>query len=708
MKIPADPVNAQRHVPPLRSLCALILSVFFISIPSYAQEKHAIQIKTFDQQLQPYRNIEVSINGKEFISVGTKGAAFTEVANNDLPVKTIRIKNEQLEAASWNYSKGTLEIIVRRKSYQVARVLVKDENNIALPNLKLTFKGRKTIPVSTNAEGRIEIPLALDEKLTSADQFVADGYVMARLALAETENVLTAERIKPVVPQVETPAATNKPTQSRGYFKDFDLSKLDSIQSLTVFYAIFKNYDRKNLSAKELLRVDAKFNELVKQLEGTVISGEGEISRPSQERPAFIGRITDSTFIAEDIRNLLDQARQESQTLTEQRNEFDEKLRIINDKLASGVSNLDEETRKKLLSDLAMLERLLIENESRFYKNQNDYRQLINAIKEKFFEFKDLEDKLSESEKQRLEEQRIFRQRLIGISAVVLLFALLIVLLIYFSNALRKQKKDLVKANAEIKRINENLEGLVFERTRMLEEAHGELDTFLYRASHDMRSPVCSIIGLCNIASLLSEGEPKELIERVVTTTIGMDKLLKKLSIISEINRPSNFSSIAVAGVIEEVQHSFAKVILENRIEFIVSCPADLMIYSYPNLIQTIITNLTENALYYSSLKETTKPRVEVVASVQDNSLLIQVCDNGMGADHTIINRLFDMFFKGSEYSKGHGLGLYIVKKAVLALEGEVTAESEPGIFTKFEVVLPLKPAPASEVIDAQVEEVLQ
>jgi signal transduction histidine kinase len=700
MKTLADPLDAPRYVPPSRSSCALILFVLFVSISSYAQEKHSIQVKTFDQQLQVYKNIEVSINDKEFVSVGAKGTAFTELAGNDLPIRTIRIKNEQLEAASWNYSKGTLEIIVRRKSYQVTRVLVKDENNVALPNLKLTFKGRKTIPVSTNAEGRIEIPLALDEKLVSANQFAADGYVMARLALSETENVLTAERIKPVIPQIETPVeATTKPAPTRGYFKDFDLSKLDSIQSLTVFYAIFKNYDRKNLSAEELLRVDAKFNELVQKLESTVVS---------QERPAFIGRITDSTFIAEDIRNLLDQARQESQTLTEQRNEFDEKLRIINEKLASGVSNLDEETRKRLLSDLELLERLLIENESRFYKNQNDYRQLINAIKEKFFEFKDLEDKLSESEKQRLEEQRIFRQRLIGISAVVLLFALLIVLLVYFSNALRKQKKDLVKANAEVKRINENLEGLVFERTRLLEEANSELDTFLYRASHDMRSPVCSIIGLCNIASLLTEGEPKELIDRVVITTIGMDKLLKKLSIISEINRPSNFSSIPMTEVIENVQHSFAKVILENRIDFVVKCPADLVIYSYPNLIQTIVANLTENALYYSSLDETTRPRVEIVASVQDNSLHIQISDNGVGVDRTIINRLFDMFFKGSEYSKGHGLGLYIVKKAVLALEGEITAESEPGIFTKFEVILPLKPVPAGEVVDAQVEEVLQ
>lgn len=675
---------------------ALSMVILFMSISVYAQEKHSIQIKTFDQQLQPYRNIEVSINGKEYVSVGSKGTAFSELSDSDLPIKTIRIKNEQLETASWNYSKGVVEVIVRRKNYQIARVVVKDENNSAQTNLKITFKGRKTLTITTNAEGRIEIPLALDERITSADQFAADGYVMSKLVLSEAETVLTAERIKPaVIPPAETPVATTAtPKQTREYFKDFDLSKLDSIQSLTVFYAIFKNYDRKNLSTEELQRVDAKFNELVQKLEGSL--------QVVQEKPAFIGRITDSTFIEEDVKNLLNQATQESQTLTEQRTEFDLKLKTINDKLARGIADLDDEARARVLSDLELLERLLIENESRFYKNQNDYRQLINAIRERFFEFQALENKLSESEAQRLEEQRVFRNRLIGISAVVLLFGVLIVLLITFSRSLRKQKKELVQANAEVKRMNENLEGLVFVRTRLLAEANKELDTFLYRASHDMRSPVRSIIGLCNIAGQLSQGEPKELITRVVDTTMGMDKLLKKLSIISEINQPSGFSPIAIREVMEDIQHTFSKQIREQNIDFKMTCPPDLIIYSYPNLVQTILTNLFENALFYTTLKDMPQARVEFSAVVADNAVRMSVFDNGIGVDDTIRARLFDMFFKGHEYSKGNGLGLYIVQKAVQALEGEIEVESEPGQYARFTIILPLKSVPeGQEVPDA-------
>jgi signal transduction histidine kinase len=338
-----------------------------------------------------------------------------------------------------------------------------------------------------------------------------------------------------------------------------------------------------------------------------------------------------------------------------------------------------------------MLERLLIENESRFYKNQNDYRLLINAIRERFFEFEDLENKLSASEAQRLEEQRVFRNRLIGISGVVLLFGVLILLLIRFSRSLRKQKKELVLANAEVKRMNENLEGLVFVRTRLLAEANKELDTFLYRASHDMRSPVRSIIGLCNIAGQLSQGEPKELIARVVDTTMGMDRLLKKLSIISEINQPSGFSPIAIREVMEDIQHTFSKQIREQHIDFKVNCPPDLTIYSYPNLVHTILANLFENALFYTTIKDTPQARVEFSAVVVDNAVRLTVSDNGIGVDSTIRPRLFDMFFKGHEYSKGNGLGLYIVQKAVQALDGEIEVESEPGQYARFTIILPLK-----------------
>lgn len=657
----------------------LMLILLFSFSNGWAQDKISIQVKTFDQQLAPYRNIEISINGKEFIAMGTRGVAFIEMSEAELPVKMIKVKNEQLEAASWNYSKGILEIIIRTKSYQVTSVTIRDENRNVVPNLKITFTGRKIASAVSDNTGRIELPLALDEKLLSANQFAVDGYISANLLLSSAENTLMVRRVGARQNSVD---AENKKPEERNFFQDFNLSNLDSIQSLTVFYAVFKNYDRRKLSEEEQKKVDAKFNELMKQLEQSV-------SEPVVTSNSFIGKITDSTFVAQDIKNLVGQVEEERQGLTDNRTQFDQKIELINEKLSKGLVNLDGKARQELLSDLALLERLLIENESQFYKNQNDYRALINAVKEKFFDLEQLEEKLNESEQQRLEEQRLFRQRLIAITSLVLVFGLLIVLLIYFSRSLRKEKRKLEAANSEIKRINENLERLVLKRTHLLATANKELDTFLYRASHDLRTPIRSIMGLCNIANMLVQGEAKEFIKRIGDSIAGMDKLLKKLSIVSEINQPSNFSSISLVQVIDTIQHSFKKEIQESKVEFTVTCSADQQINSYPNLIETILLYSIENAIYYSSSKGNQMPEVSVLVNTSKDITVISIHDNGPGIDDTIRGHVFDMFFRGSELSKGHGLGLYIVKKAVLALRGTIEVESEPDRFTKLTITLP-------------------
>src|SRR5687767_10756601 len=154
----------------VRSVIAFF-TLCLIATPMWAQNTQLVQIKAFDQQLQPYKNVQMSINGKDYFTVGNKGVAFIELEESDLPLKSIKIKDEHLEAASWNYTKGIVEVIIRKKNYQLIQVVVKDRNNTPLQNLKVTFNGKKTSTSATNSEGVFEIPLGLDEKITSTNQF---------------------------------------------------------------------------------------------------------------------------------------------------------------------------------------------------------------------------------------------------------------------------------------------------------------------------------------------------------------------------------------------------------------------------------------------------------------------------------------------------------------------------------------------------------
>jgi signal transduction histidine kinase len=663
--------------------------LFAIDVPTHAQEKQSIQVKAFDQKLQPIKNLELSINGKGFISIGSKGVAFIELNNSELPIQTIKIKDEQLEPASWNFTKGVLEIVVRKKNYQLAHLTLKLPSGKPIPQTQISFKGKKSVMVTTDVEGKFEVPLGIDEKINSPNQFEIKEYQV--LKYNALDNSVVADLLKPKEEKKTEIVASAK--QTADTFKEFDLERLDSIQSITVFYSVFKNISIQELNPNARKKIDIKFSQLVTKLQDTIrLKGSG-----------FISSISDSSFVRDDIKNLLNQATIENKSLQTDRSDFDSKIKIVTSKLESGIVNLNSNERKKLLDDLTLLERLLIDNESRFYKNQNDYKSIVNGLKEKYFDIRNLENKLSETEAKRIEEQETFRQRLIAISSIMILFGILIVLLISFSGKLRKQKRALVEVNSEVKRINENLEGIVLQRTKLLKDANHELDTFLYKASHDLRSPVSSIMGLCNIALHLSQ---EELVDKMKLTTKGMDHLLRKLRMISEINRPSDYSSISLLNAVQRIKHRFKIEIENSRIQFKINCPENIVFYTYPDLIEIILSNLIENALFYSRVGNNQNPQVEFKAAVANAGLVeFSIYDNGVGIDDAIRPKLFDMFFKGHEKSVGNGLGLYIVRKSVLALGGTIAMESEPSRYSKFVVQLPLnhKVATAQKLSEAHV-----
>jgi signal transduction histidine kinase len=268
-------------------------------------------------------------------------------------------------------------------------------------------------------------------------------------------------------------------------------------------------------------------------------------------------------------------------------------------------------------------------------------------------------------------------------------FGLISIVLVYLSNKLKKQQKELLTANAEIKRINENLEGLVSERTALLEDAHRELDTFLYKASHDLRGPICSIIGLCHIATHSSNGESAEILERTAKTAHRMDRMLKKLKVISEINQPTDFSSMSIKEKLDALESDYKTFIQQNNVKLTIDCAPTVSLYSYPTLVDAILRSLLENALYFSTLQKTGSRHVQVSVSEMDESVQFVFMDDGPGIEDELKPKIWDMFFVGTEYSGGNGLGLYIVKKSLEVLGGSVQVESELCKYTRFIVTIP-------------------
>jgi signal transduction histidine kinase len=111
--------------------------------------------------------------------------------------------------------------------------------------------------------------------------------------------------------------------------------------------------------------------------------------------------------------------------------------------------------------------------------------------------------------------------------------------------------------------------------------------------------------------------------------------------------------------------------------------------FSDEELLAQLICNLVDNGIRHRMQQSKKEDFVKIVLEIKDKYLLIKVADNGMGIGENIKHRIFDMFFRGSEFTSGSGMGLYIVNLIVEKLQGTITVESVSNQGSEFKVVFP-------------------
>lgn len=258
---------------------------------------------------------------------------------------------------------------------------------------------------------------------------------------------------------------------------------------------------------------------------------------------------------------------------------------------------------------------------------------------------------------------------------------------------IQDQAGELQKAYHMIAESHKELEAKVEERTSELREAYRELDTFFYRASHDFRRPLTTFLGLVEVANItVRDNAALELFDKVRETATNLDKMLLKLQAISDLgSQQLQFQRVDVPQIFHQVLESFKAQLEEKNIRTFSSCVLPLEFHSYPAMIHMIVENLVENSISFCRYE---KAFVKLRAYQQEERILIEVEDNGDGIDRKYQSRIFEMYFRGNDRSRGNGLGLYIVKKAVDKLHGIVSFTSDIDKGTLFKINLPLSQPP--------------
>ncbi|WP_426485257.1 PAS domain-containing sensor histidine kinase [Flavobacterium sp. 2] len=231
------------------------------------------------------------------------------------------------------------------------------------------------------------------------------------------------------------------------------------------------------------------------------------------------------------------------------------------------------------------------------------------------------------------------------------------------------------------------------KRNRELIKTNSELDRFVYSVSHDLRSPLTSILGL--ISFIETESKETDTLKHAELIRISinhLDDFIKNILSYSRNNRTGlEIEQISLNELIFDVVDSLQRMKEAKGIRYEIDIKEEKPFYTDRLRITTILKNLISNSIKYHK-KDKTDRFVKIFGYSDDENLHFSIADNGIGIDPEYHQKIFEMFFRLSG-KDGSGIGLYIVKDAVEILQGSIEVQSEKGAGTNFNITLKnLKP----------------
>lgn len=231
---------------------------------------------------------------------------------------------------------------------------------------------------------------------------------------------------------------------------------------------------------------------------------------------------------------------------------------------------------------------------------------------------------------------------------------------------------------------------VLLDRNEELIKINAELDRFVYSASHDLRAPIASLLGLIEVARLERDRESiNHLLEMQQKSLLRLDRFIKdivdhsrntRLDVVAE---PVNFETM-VHSVLEQLQ--FMDNV--NRLTKKINVVQGAHFFTSSTRLEILFNNLISNSIKYADLRKN-DPYIEISVEADENFAEIHIRDNGEGIPSEAQSKIFEMFFRASRRGSGSGLGLYIVKEAIQKIGGNIEVHSDYGQGTEFIVRIP-------------------
>lgn len=233
---------------------------------------------------------------------------------------------------------------------------------------------------------------------------------------------------------------------------------------------------------------------------------------------------------------------------------------------------------------------------------------------------------------------------------------------------------------------------MLFKKNKELSKANSELDNFVYRVSHDLRSPLLSVKGLLSLAHR-DENLPAHIGEYLLMADNSINRLDDTIKEILEYSRNSRLEiklePFNLRTMLERTINDL-KPLVDSSFTFKIkfSCREEMV--SDPYRINTVLRNVIGNAVKYRRT-DIEEPLAEIRISQKNRFHQIEVEDNGEGISETNQIKAFDMFYRGTKTGEGTGLGLYICQEIMAKLNGRINLKSELGKGTCVTIQIPIQ-----------------
>jgi len=233
------------------------------------------------------------------------------------------------------------------------------------------------------------------------------------------------------------------------------------------------------------------------------------------------------------------------------------------------------------------------------------------------------------------------------------------------------------------------IEGRLSQRNEELETTTKELDRFVYSASHDLSAPLKSILGLVTI-SKMDPASTQLYLTEIEKSVHKLDAFIGEILDYAQNKRSESIpEQIRLKELCEEILINMKYIENYSKVTINLDALEQKVITQDKVRLKIILSNLLSNAIKFQKKKSDEPAIIKVTVHNQALKTRIRIEDNGEGIRPEFTDKVFNMFYRASETTRGSGLGLYIAKESALKIGGDITMETEYGKGSVFTIEIP-------------------